>query len=61
MKDNDEYIDLMEKYFEAVSKPYYQGGQLADARPQYHYLVGVTPEGQEIARKHEKKINAFDE
>jgi hypothetical protein len=34
----------MEKYFNEVSKPYYAGEDLEDVKPEYHYLVGATPE-----------------
>ena len=59
MRDNDEYIDLMEDYFNQVSEDYYQGRPLTDAKPQFHYLVGVTPDNVEKARKHEKKIKTL--
>lgn len=61
MEDNNEYIDLMEKYFDTVSGPYYQDKTLKEAKPEYHYLVGATPENQEKARKHEKKIRTLTE
>ena len=61
MQDNSEYINLMEKYFDNVSKPYYEGETLKDVKPEYHYLVGATPEKQEKARKHAKKINTLTE
>ncbi|KAI0240220.1 hypothetical protein L0F63_000246 [Massospora cicadina] len=36
---NSQFIDMMERYFE---QPYDM--KLKDARPQFHYQVGVTPE-----------------
>lgn len=51
----------MEKYFDSVSKPYYAGLDLEDVKPEYHYLVGATPENQEKARRHEKKIKTLTE
>lgn len=51
-KDNDEYIDLMEQYFEARGNQLYSGGTLDDAKPEHHYQVGVCPEFQEKAREH---------
>ena len=61
MADNDAYIDLMEKYFDNVSQGYYDGKELEDARPSQHYLVGVTPENIEKARKHAKKISTLED
>lgn len=58
-QDNSDYIDLMEKYFNGVSKPFYAGEELEDVKPEYHYLVGATPENQEKARRHEKKISTL--
>lgn len=43
-EDNNEYIDLMEKYFESRGNILYSGEQLDDAKPEYHYQVGVCPE-----------------
>jgi len=61
MKDNDDYIDLMEEYFEKKGKMFYAGEQLKDQKPEYHYLVGVTTEKLEKARRHEKKMKEFTE
>jgi hypothetical protein len=35
--ENEEYIDLMEQYFDKVSKDYYSGNYLPDAKPEFHY------------------------
>jgi hypothetical protein len=51
-KDNDDYIDMVEKYFNSVSKKFYAGEVLKDARPDLCYQTGVTPEGLEKARDH---------
>ena len=61
MKDNDEYIDLMEEYFEKKGQSFYAGEQLKDQKPEYHYLVGVTTEKKEKARRHEKKMQELTE
>ena len=37
-RHNDRFLDMMEKYFEGSD-----GAR--DARPEFHYQVGVTPEG----------------
>jgi hypothetical protein len=41
---NEEYIDLMEKYFDSRGKMFYAGQSLDDIKPEYHYLVGACPE-----------------
>lgn len=51
----------MEKYFEKVSKPYYEGRVLPDARPEFHYQTGVTPEKIERARNHYEKVKDLPE
>ena len=60
-EDNNEYIDLMEKYFESRGNILYSGEQLDDAKPEYHYQVGVCPENQEIARDHAKRMAVYTE
>lgn len=37
MKDNDEYISLVEKYFNQISKKYYAGENIKDIRPDLCY------------------------
>ena len=59
--DNDEYIDLMEQYFKKTSDKYYSGENLADAKPEYHFQVGVTPEKVEKARDHFDKVKDLPE
>lgn len=41
--DNDEFLDLMEEYFESDDK-------YNDIRPHFHYQVGATPENTERPR-----------
>ena len=36
-QDNEDYIDLMESYFEKASKDFYAGKKLDEAKPEYHY------------------------
>jgi len=36
-KANDEYIDMVEHYFDYISKKYYAGETLEDARPELCY------------------------
>ena len=51
----------MESYFEKVSKPFYEGRTITDARPEYHYQTGVTPEKIERARNHYEKVKDLPE
>ena len=60
-QDNNDYIDLMEKYFESRGEQFYNNQEVADFKPEYHYQVGACPPGTEIARPHGDKIRAYDE
>lgn len=51
----------MESYFQHTSKPFYEGQKLRDAKPEYHYQVGVTPEKIEKARNHYEKVKHLPE
>mmetsp|Transcript_4559 Transcript_4559/g.6903 ORF Transcript_4559/g.6903 Transcript_4559/m.6903 type:complete len:348 (-) Transcript_4559:146-1189(-) len=51
-KDNSDYIDMLEKYFDDISKRFYAGEPIKDARPELCYQTGVTPENVEHARNH---------
>lgn len=53
-EDNNRFLDMMEQYFEVSD-----GAR--DARPQYHYQVGVTPSHIEKARNHCGVMGAYDE
>ena len=51
----------MEKYFESRGDMHYAGQELKEAKPEYHYQVGVCPKESEIARNHSQKIRAYDD
>ena len=55
-QENEDYIDQMENYFKSASDRYYSGERLNDAKPEYHFQVGVTPEKIERARDHYEKV-----
>lgn len=46
-EDNSIFLDMMERYFEQETEK-----KMSDARPQYHYQVGVTPEHVEKPKNH---------
>lgn len=46
----------MERYFKQASDKFYSGEQLSDAKPEFHYQTGVTPEKIERARDHFEKV-----
>ena len=46
----------MEEYFDNAARPYYEGKKLSEAKPEYHYQVGVTPEKIEKARNHYERV-----
>ena len=56
---NEEYIDMVERYFEGVSEKYYRGEELVDMRSELSYQTGVTPESIEKARNHEAIVRAI--
>ena len=60
-KDNSDYIDMVEEYFESRGNQLYSGGTLDDVRPEHHYLVGVIPENQEMARNHARRMARYTE
>jgi len=51
-QDNEDYLDMMEEYFEAESRKHYKGEELEDCKPEHNFQAGVTPEKQERARNH---------
>lgn len=51
----------MEDYFQQTSDKYYKGEKLTDAKPEFHYLSGVTPEKIERARNHHEKVKHLPE
>jgi hypothetical protein len=50
--DNEEYMDLMERYYAKTGQMFYEGHHIADMKPEWHYMSGVTPENIEKARDH---------
>lgn len=50
--DNERFLDMVEKYFEMSDGK-------RDARPNYHFQVGVTPEDTELPRNHCAMMGAY--
>jgi hypothetical protein len=42
-KMNDDYIDMVENYFEDQGEKFYRGEILKDCHPELSYQTGVTP------------------
>lgn len=56
-QDNEDYLDLMERYFESNARKFYAGEDLQDCKPQFNFQAGVTPEKQERARNHQAVLD----
>jgi len=59
-EQNEEYIDMIENYFEHISEKYYRGEELEDCHPELSYQTGVTPEHVEMARNHEALVESLE-
>lgn len=58
---NEEFLDMMEKYFYSRSHKYYANKPVEDIFPQYGFQTGATPEFKELAKPHPNVIQALDE
>lgn len=56
---NNEFLDLMERYFESRGQQYYANQKVEDIKPEYNYQVGATGEFTEQAREHADIINKY--
>ena len=59
-KDNNDYIDMVERYFNEVSKKYYAGEHVKDFRPELCWQTGATPEGIEKAKNHQALVDSLE-
>lgn len=57
-KENEHFLDMMEKFFDSRSKDYYQG-TIRDIFPETSYQVGATPEFKELAKGHSEIKNSY--
>ena len=53
-QDNEDYLDMMEQYFEKVGEDFYNSQEVKDIKPEHLYQTGLMPEFTEIARNHWK-------
>ena len=58
---NDQFIDMMEKYFSKRGQDFYQTKKAQDVYPEYSFQVGATPEFTEKARDHSQLLNDYSE
>lgn len=49
---NEDYMDMVEEYFERQGECFYRGEELKDCHPELSYQTGVTPAYIEKARDH---------
>ena len=60
-QDNEDYVDMMEDYFEKTGDMFYAGKDCSkDIKPECHYQVGATPDFIEKARDHSEKLKALN-
>lgn len=59
-QDNNDYIDMVERYFDEVSKKYYAGEHVKDFRPELCWQTGATPEGIEKAKDHQALVDSLE-
>jgi isopenicillin N synthase-like dioxygenase len=60
-KDNEDYCEMVEKYFSLRGEQYYKGEEIKDIKPEIHYQQGATPEFVEKARNHCARFAHYDE
>jgi hypothetical protein len=60
MEHNEDYIDLMEDYFERTGELFYSGEKVEDIKDEWMYQVGATPENIEMARDHSALIESLN-
>lgn len=58
-KTNEDYIDMVENYFEFVGEKFYKGEILKECHPELSYQTGVTPESIEKARDHKLLVESI--
>ena len=63
-QDNEDYLQLMEQYFEKTGAKHASGKNIPEIKPEHLYQTGLMPEYTEIARDHSKlraEIDLADE
>lgn len=59
--NNNEFLDLMERYFSTTGEKLYAGEKLEDERVEIHHQRGVTPPFAEKAMNHCSKFADVEE
>ena len=49
-KDNEDYCEMVERYFSKRGDQFYRGEEIKDIKPEIHYQQGATPEYVEKAQ-----------
>ncbi|KAL4456283.1 hypothetical protein ABPG74_014244 [Tetrahymena malaccensis] len=58
-QDNDNFLDMFEKYFVSRGEMLYKGEKVPEALPEWGYQSGATPPYKERARLHESVVKQF--
>lgn len=58
-QQNEQYLDLMQRYFAKRGREYYETGKLTDCYPDKGYETGITPEFTERARPHKSLVDSY--
>lgn len=56
---NDEFLNMMEKYFHSRAAQLYAGQKVDDVYPEYGFQTGATPEFKELAKPHPEVLNSY--
>jgi hypothetical protein len=56
---NEDYIDMVERYFYQQGELFYAGQELEDCHPELSYQTGTTHESIEKARNHKAFVDSL--
>jgi len=58
-QQNNNFLDMMEKFFDRRSKNFYANQPVSDIFPEENFQVGATPEFAERAKDHKETTNTY--